>query len=139
VPKLQWAETNQRMQELAVDMQSARAQLYQGELSLADDAYWQYGFLRAKANSIEGGTSEIQRNIICTTQVPTELILSKKCRGQQAKRKFLTKSSGLYGVLSHLPLAYPKYQRLLREKREEITEAEDNKDIGLLLSTASHD
>ena len=64
VPKLQWAEANQRLQELAVDMQSARAQLYQGELSLADDAYWQYGFLRAKANSIEGGTSEIQRNII---------------------------------------------------------------------------
>ncbi len=64
VPKLQWAETNQRMQELAVDMQSARAQLYQGEPSLTDDAYWQYGFLRAKANSIEGGTSEIQRNII---------------------------------------------------------------------------
>ena len=64
VPKLQWAEANQRLQELAVDMQSARAQLYQGEPSLADDAYWQYGFLRAKANSIEGGTSEIQRNII---------------------------------------------------------------------------
>lgn len=64
VPKLQWAEANQRLQELAVDMQSAHAQLYQGEPSLADDAYWQYGFLRAKANSIEGGTSEIQRNII---------------------------------------------------------------------------
>jgi alkylation response protein AidB-like acyl-CoA dehydrogenase len=64
VPKLQWAEANQRLQELAVDMQSARAQLYQGEPSLTDDAYWQYGFLRAKANSIEGGTSEIQRNII---------------------------------------------------------------------------
>jgi alkylation response protein AidB-like acyl-CoA dehydrogenase len=64
VPKLQWAEANQRLQELAVDMQSARAQLYQGEPSLVDDAYWQYGFLRAKANSIEGGTSEIQRNII---------------------------------------------------------------------------
>jgi alkylation response protein AidB-like acyl-CoA dehydrogenase len=64
VPKLQWAEANQRLQELAVDMQCAHAQLYQGEPSLADDAYWQYGFLRAKANSIEGGTSEIQRNII---------------------------------------------------------------------------
>ena len=64
VPKLQWAEANQWLQELAVDMQSARAQLYQGEPSLADDAYWQYGFLHAKANSIEGRTSEIQRNII---------------------------------------------------------------------------
>jgi alkylation response protein AidB-like acyl-CoA dehydrogenase len=64
VPKLQWAEANQRLQELAVDMQSARAQLYQDEPSLTDNAYWQYGFLRARANSIEGGTSEIQRNII---------------------------------------------------------------------------
>lgn len=64
VPKLQWAEANQRLQELAVDIQSAHAQLYQGEPSLTDNAYWQYGFLRAKANSIEGGTSEIQRNII---------------------------------------------------------------------------
>jgi alkylation response protein AidB-like acyl-CoA dehydrogenase len=64
VPKLQWAEANQRLQELAVDIQSARGQLYQGDLSLTDDAYWQYGFLRARANSIEGGTSEIQRNII---------------------------------------------------------------------------
>ena len=26
--------------------------------------YWQYGFLRARANTIEGGTSEILRNII---------------------------------------------------------------------------
>ena len=64
VPKLQWAEANQRLQELAVDLQGACGQLYQGEPSLPDDAYWQYGFLRARANSIEGGTSEIQRNII---------------------------------------------------------------------------
>ena len=64
VPKLQWAEANQRLQELAVDLQGTQGQLYQGESSLADDAYWQYGFLRSRANSIEGGTSEIQRNII---------------------------------------------------------------------------
>lgn len=64
LPKLQWAETNQALQQLAVDIQGARGQLYHGEPSAADDAYWQYGFLRARANSIEGGTSEIQRNII---------------------------------------------------------------------------
>lgn len=64
LPKLQWAETNQRMQELAVDIQGAYGQLYQGDARASDDAYWQYGFLRARANSIEGGTSEIQRNII---------------------------------------------------------------------------
>jgi alkylation response protein AidB-like acyl-CoA dehydrogenase len=64
VPKLQWAESNQRLQELAVEMQGAFGQLSQGEPAAADDAYWQYGFLRSRANSIEGGTSEIQRNII---------------------------------------------------------------------------
>jgi hypothetical protein len=51
---------------LAVDIQGPHAQLYQdadgqnGE----DAAYWQYGFIRSKANTIEGGTSEILRNII---------------------------------------------------------------------------
>ena len=64
LPKLQWAESNQTLQQLAVDIQGSRGQLYQSEPSAADDAYWQYGFLRARANSIEGGTSEIQRNII---------------------------------------------------------------------------
>jgi alkylation response protein AidB-like acyl-CoA dehydrogenase len=62
--KLQWAETNQRMQELAVDLQGPAGQLYEGEPRALYNAYWQYGFLRARANSIEGGTSEIQRNIL---------------------------------------------------------------------------
>ena len=61
IAKLHWAETNQRMQDLAVEMQGTAGQLY-------DEAgagnYWQYGFLRARANTIEGGTSEILRNII---------------------------------------------------------------------------
>ncbi|MGE0823660.1 MAG: acyl-CoA dehydrogenase family protein [Candidatus Binatia bacterium] len=64
IPKLQWAESNQSLQRLAVDMQGMHGQLYQGEGRVAKNAYWQYGFLRALANSIEGGTSEIQRNIL---------------------------------------------------------------------------
>jgi len=64
LPKLQWAETNQHLQELAVHIQGAHGQLYQAEEAAANGAYWQYGFLRSRANSIEGGTSEIQRNII---------------------------------------------------------------------------
>jgi alkylation response protein AidB-like acyl-CoA dehydrogenase len=64
IPKLQWAESNQRLQDLAVEMQGVYGQLYQGEPLASNDAYWQYGFLRSRANSIEGGTSEIQRNII---------------------------------------------------------------------------
>lgn len=62
--KLLWAETNQRLQELAVEIQGANGQLYEGEERAADCGYWQYGFLRSRANSIEGGTSEIQRNIL---------------------------------------------------------------------------
>jgi alkylation response protein AidB-like acyl-CoA dehydrogenase len=64
LPKLQWAETNQKMQELAVDLQGSYGQLYQGDAHATNDGYWQYGYIRARANSIEGGTSEIQRNII---------------------------------------------------------------------------
>ena len=60
IAKLHWAESNQRLQELAVDIQGPYAQLYQD----GNSAYWQYGFVRSKANTIEGGTSEILRNII---------------------------------------------------------------------------
>lgn len=63
ISKLYWAEANQRLQELAVDVQGSYAQLYQEENG-EDGAYWQYGFIRSKANTIEGGTSEILRNII---------------------------------------------------------------------------
>ena len=61
IAKLHWAETNQRMQDLAVEMQGIAGQLY-GEVETEN--YWQYGFLRSRANTIEGGTSEILRNII---------------------------------------------------------------------------
>jgi alkylation response protein AidB-like acyl-CoA dehydrogenase len=64
VAKLLWAETNQRLQELAVDIQGPAGQLYEGEARATANGYWQYGMLRSRANSIEGGTSEIQRNII---------------------------------------------------------------------------
>jgi hypothetical protein len=37
--------------------------------------------------------------------MPKELVLSRNCHGQYEKRKFLTKFSGFYGVLSQLPLA----------------------------------
>ncbi len=64
IAKLLWAETNQGLQDLAVEIQGVAGQLDDGEQRAIDHGYWQYGFLRARANSIEGGTSEIQRNII---------------------------------------------------------------------------
>jgi alkylation response protein AidB-like acyl-CoA dehydrogenase len=54
--KWHWAEVNQSLTELAMDVAGPRAQL-------ADDA-WTYRFLRARANSIEGGTTEILKNIV---------------------------------------------------------------------------
>jgi alkylation response protein AidB-like acyl-CoA dehydrogenase len=56
IAKLQWSYTNQAMTELAIDI---------GGLELLDrDSLWAYRFLRARANSIEGGTTEILKNIV---------------------------------------------------------------------------
>jgi alkylation response protein AidB-like acyl-CoA dehydrogenase len=54
--KWHWAEVNQALTELAIDIEGPRAQL--------DEEPWTYRFLRARANSIEGGTTEILKNII---------------------------------------------------------------------------
>ncbi len=56
LPKLQWSAVNQGLTELAVSIQ--------GEDGVAKDSDWTYRFLRARANSIEGGTTEILKNII---------------------------------------------------------------------------
>ncbi|HYI99781.1 MAG TPA: acyl-CoA dehydrogenase family protein [Thermoleophilaceae bacterium] len=56
LPKLQWSAVNQGLTELAVAIQ--------GEEGLTRDSEWTYRFLRARANSIEGGTTEILKNII---------------------------------------------------------------------------
>ncbi len=54
--KWQWSDVNQALTELALDIAGPRAQL------AADE--WTYRFLRARANSIEGGTTEILKNIV---------------------------------------------------------------------------
>jgi alkylation response protein AidB-like acyl-CoA dehydrogenase len=54
--KIQWADINQRLGELAMDVLGGEA--------LVTDPVWTRSMLRARANSIEGGTSEIQRNIL---------------------------------------------------------------------------
>jgi alkylation response protein AidB-like acyl-CoA dehydrogenase len=54
--KWHWAEVNQALTELALDVAGPRAQL-------AEDR-WSHRFLRARANSIEGGTTEILKNIV---------------------------------------------------------------------------
>jgi len=62
--KWQWADINQDLTELALEIEGAYAALGRGsEYALAGGA-WQYGFLRSRANSIEGGTTDILKNII---------------------------------------------------------------------------
>lgn len=51
-----WSETNQRLTELAVDVIGPEA------LTAGTD--WSYEFLRARGNTIEGGTTEVLKNIV---------------------------------------------------------------------------
>ncbi|MGX6449370.1 acyl-CoA dehydrogenase family protein [Patulibacter sp. S7RM1-6] len=51
-----WSETNQLLVQLAVDVVGADA--------LTGDTGWAFELLRARGNSIEGGTTEIQKNIV---------------------------------------------------------------------------
>ncbi|MGH7966595.1 MAG: acyl-CoA dehydrogenase [Candidatus Binatia bacterium] len=62
--KLWWSELNQRMQETALTLQGPYSQLLRESPWVVESGRWQYNFLRARANTIEAGTSEIQRNII---------------------------------------------------------------------------
>jgi alkylation response protein AidB-like acyl-CoA dehydrogenase len=62
--KMGWVETHQKLQELAMEIEGPYAQLTRGSERAIDGGVWQYGFLRSRANSIEGGTTEIQKNII---------------------------------------------------------------------------
>jgi alkylation response protein AidB-like acyl-CoA dehydrogenase len=62
--KMVWVETHQKLQELAMEIEGPYAQLMKGSEWAIDGGSWQYTFLRSRANSIEGGTTEIQKNII---------------------------------------------------------------------------
>lgn len=59
IQKLFWSEWNQRLQQLAQEIFGPF-----GQLTDFDQGKWQYSYLRARGNTIEAGTSEIQRNII---------------------------------------------------------------------------
>jgi alkylation response protein AidB-like acyl-CoA dehydrogenase len=57
--KLYWSEMNQRTQQTAQEILGPY-----GQLKDFDNGLWEYAYLRARGNTIEAGTSEIQRNII---------------------------------------------------------------------------
>ncbi|HLK69863.1 MAG TPA: acyl-CoA dehydrogenase [Bryobacteraceae bacterium] len=62
--KLFWSELNQRFQQVAQEVLGPFAQLEKGSPFAFDDGQWAYSYLRARGNTIEAGTSEVQRNII---------------------------------------------------------------------------
>ncbi|MBI4608631.1 MAG: acyl-CoA dehydrogenase [Candidatus Rokubacteria bacterium] len=62
--KIWWCETHQRLQDLAMEILGPYHQLVRGSDWAVEQGIWQHTFLRSRANSVEGGTTEIQRNII---------------------------------------------------------------------------
>jgi alkylation response protein AidB-like acyl-CoA dehydrogenase len=56
VAKWQWGAINQELTELATDVL--------GPEGLVKDGEWTYKMLRSRANSIEGGTTEVLKNIV---------------------------------------------------------------------------
>ncbi len=75
ITKLMQAEFNQRLQNLSLQIEGASGMAWEGSpLSKTErvgrspqvdpDALVAFGFLRAQANTIEGGTSDVMRNIL---------------------------------------------------------------------------
>ena len=64
IQKIFWSEMNQRMQQVAMEMLGPYGQLTRASEYAIDHGQWAHAYLRARGNTIEAGTSEIQRNII---------------------------------------------------------------------------
>jgi alkylation response protein AidB-like acyl-CoA dehydrogenase len=64
IQKIFWSELNQRLQQVAQELLGPYGQLEAADRHAIDRGAWSYGYLRARGNTIEAGTSEIQRNII---------------------------------------------------------------------------
>jgi alkylation response protein AidB-like acyl-CoA dehydrogenase len=62
--KIFWSELNQRVQQVAQELLGPYGQLAAGDRDAVDKGIWSYGYLRTRGNTIEAGTSEVQRNII---------------------------------------------------------------------------
>ena len=73
VSKLAGAEINKRMWETGIDLMGSRGLSFEAGYELrqgggaglgSTEGFAKYSFLRSRANSIEGGTSEIMKNIL---------------------------------------------------------------------------
>jgi alkylation response protein AidB-like acyl-CoA dehydrogenase len=64
IQKIFWSELNQRLQQVAQEIFGPYGQLLGGDSQAVDKGIWSYGYLRTRGNTIEAGTSEVQRSII---------------------------------------------------------------------------
>jgi alkylation response protein AidB-like acyl-CoA dehydrogenase len=64
IQKIFWSELNQRLQQIAQEIFGPYGQLLGGDSHAIDNGIWSYGYLRTRGNTIEAGTSEVQRSII---------------------------------------------------------------------------
>lgn len=62
--KLFFSETWQKVADLGLELQGAYATLWAGATWAVGEGRWQHRVLRARGNTIQGGTSEIMRNIL---------------------------------------------------------------------------
>jgi alkylation response protein AidB-like acyl-CoA dehydrogenase len=62
--KLHWSELNQRLVELAFELEGPFSSLAPDSADAPFEGRWQYEYLRARGNTIEAGTSQVQRNIV---------------------------------------------------------------------------
>jgi alkylation response protein AidB-like acyl-CoA dehydrogenase len=62
--KLIWSRLSRELTELALHIQGPHALIASAAGGEAWPGFWRQSYLRAKANSIEGGTDEIQKNTI---------------------------------------------------------------------------
>ena len=57
-------EKNQRQANMAAEILGANIQFMRGDPRALDDGSWTYTFLRTRGNTIETGTTEVNRGII---------------------------------------------------------------------------
>jgi alkylation response protein AidB-like acyl-CoA dehydrogenase len=64
IQKIFWSELNQRLQQIAQEIFGPYGQLVGADSHAVDNGIWSYAYLRTRGNTIEAGTSEVQRSII---------------------------------------------------------------------------
>ena len=92
-----WSDTNQRLTELAADILGPEA--------LTADSSWSYELLRARGNTIEGGTTEILKNIVA------ERVLGLRRFVAAAWRRMSTMDFGLTGDQKDIQRTGPRAAR----------------------------